>query len=345
MTSTTKMQYVRLGKSGLKVSKIILGCMSYGNPGWFGNWVLPEEEGSKHIKAAYDAGINTFDTANIYSNGVSEEILGRAIKQHKLPRDEIVVMTKLCMSVSRDPNETIFHGNPDEMGYVNQHGLSRKHIFDSVKHSLERLQLDYIDVLQCHRYDPETPIEETMQALHDVVKAGYVRYIGMSSCYAWQFHAMQNYAINNNLTPFISMQNHYSLVYREEEREMFPTLKHFGVGAIPWSPLARGALTRPLGQQTSRGSSDGFPPSVYLQSTANQTVVNRVEEIAKKRGISMAQVAVAWSMGKEGVSAPIVGTTSLANLADIIGAIQVQLTEEEVKYLEEPYLPMAVLGH
>jgi aryl-alcohol dehydrogenase-like predicted oxidoreductase len=200
--------------------------MSYGDANWSGNWVLGEEEAHKHIKAAYDAGINTFDTANAYSNGVSEEILGRAIKKHSLPRDEIVIMTKLFLAVSRNTQELLY-GAPDldAQGYANQYGLSRKHIFDSVKHSLRRLGLDYIDVLQCHRFDPNTPIEETMQALHDVVKAGYVRYIGMSSCYAWQFHTMQNYAISNKLTPFISMQNHYSLLYREEEREMFPTLK------------------------------------------------------------------------------------------------------------------------
>ncbi|KAJ6474546.1 NADP-dependent oxidoreductase domain-containing protein [Mycena vulgaris] len=346
MSSPAKMQYVRLGSSGLKVSKIILGCMSYGDPKWSGNWVLAEEEASKHIKAAYAAGINTFDTANAYSNGLSEEVLGRAIKEHKLPRDEIVVMTKLFLPVSRNPGEALWGAtNLDASGYVNQYGLSRKHIFDSVKHSLRRLDMDYIDVLQCHRFDPNTPIEETMQALHDVVKSGLARYIGMSSCYAWQFHAMQNYAIANKLTPFISMQNQYSLIYREEEREMFPTLKHFGVGAIPWSPLARGALSRPLSQQTKRGDSDMLPANFYTQSTASQAIVNRVEEIATKRGISMAQVAVAWVMSKDGVSAPIVGTTSLANLADILGAIDVKLTEEEIKHLEEPYQPMAIFGH
>ncbi|KAJ7174193.1 NADP-dependent oxidoreductase domain-containing protein [Mycena crocata] len=347
MAATKKMQYVRLGTSGLKVSKIILGCMSYGDPNWSGNWVLGEEEASKHIKAAYDAGINTFDTANAYSNGLSEEVLGRAIRKHNLPRDEIVVMTKLFLAVARNTNEALY-GDPDldAKGYVNQYGLSRKHIFDSVQHSLRRLGLEYIDVLQCHRFDPDTPISETMQALHDVVKAGHVRYIGMSSCYAWQFHAMQNYAIANKLTPFISMQNHYSLLYREEEREMFPTLKHFGVGSIPWSPLARGALSRPLSQQqTKRGSSDVFPASFYTQSSASQAIVNRVEEIAKKRGISMAQVAVAWVLSKDGVSAPIVGTTSLDNLADIIGALHIKLTEEEIKLLEEPYQPMAIFGH
>ncbi|KAJ7185153.1 NADP-dependent oxidoreductase domain-containing protein [Mycena pura] len=326
--ATLKMKYVRLGNSGLKVSRIILGCMSYGDPKWGGNWVLPEEEGTKHKGGVslYDAGINTFDTANAcllsayggYSNGLSEEVLGRAIKKHNLPRDEIVVMTKLFMA----------------------YGLSRKYIFDSVKHSLRRLDLDYIDVLQCHRFDPNTPIEETMQGLHDVVQAGYVRYIGMSSCYAWQY-----YAITNKLTPFISMQNH-SLLYREDEREMFPTLKYFGVGSIPWSPLARGALTRPLSSEHSkRSETDWLSANFYTSSSAGKEIVNRVEDIAKKRGISMAQVAVAWVLSKDGVSAPIVGTTSLANLADIVGAIHVHLTEEEIKSLEEPYQPMAVVGH
>ncbi|KAJ7903311.1 Aldo/keto reductase [Mycena olivaceomarginata] len=329
---------VRLGQSGLKISKIVLGCMSYGNPKWGGSWVLEEEEASKQIKAAYDAGINAFDTANVYSSGASEEVLGRAIKQHQLPRDEIVVMTKVFFPLSG--NKIVYPGPAaDSEGYVNQYGLSRKHIFDSVKHSLQRLQLDYIDLLQCHRFDNDTPIEETMQALHDVVKAGYVRYIGMSSCYAWQFHAMQNYAVTNKLTPFISMQNHHNLLYREEEREMFPTLKHFGVGAIPWSPLARGALTRPLEAhgKTKRGESDVMPPNAYTKSVANETIVQRVEEIAKKREISMAQVSIAWSLTKEGISAPIVGTTSIANLADAIAAVHVKLTEDEIKYLEEPY--------
>ncbi|KAJ7230907.1 NADP-dependent oxidoreductase domain-containing protein [Mycena haematopus] len=283
--------------------------MSYGAPKWGGNWVLGEEEATKHIKAAYDAGINTFDTANTYSSGLSEEILGRAIKKHNLPRDEIVVMTKLFIAVGKTPEDITWTiPDLDAAGYVNQHGLSRKHIFDAVKHSLRRLGLDYIDVLQCHRFDVDTPIEDTMQALHDVVKAGYVRYIGMSSCYAWQY-----YAITNHLTPFISMQNHYSLLHREEEREMVPTLKHFGVGSIPW-----------------------VPPNLYTQSPAAQAIVDRVEEIAKKRGISMAQISIAWLLAQDAVSAPIVGTTSLANLADIVGAID---------YLAEPYQPRKVFGH
>lgn len=317
--------------------------MSYGSTDWQ-KWMLGEEDGIKHIKAAYDAGINAFDTANVYSNGLSEEILGKAINQHNLPRDEIVVLTKVFYTVTK--GQALFvlpSDNPDESGYVNQHGLSRKHIFEAVKHSLERLQLDYIDLYQCHRFDPETPIAETMQALHDIVKAGYVRYIGMSSCWAWQFHAMQNYAIANNLTPFISMQNHHSLVYREEEREMFPTLKHFGVGAVPWSPLARGLLTRPFNEKSKRGQTDPFM-GLYAGSNAEE-IVTRVEKVAKSKGLTMAQVALAWSLSKEGVTAPIVGTTSMKNLEELIAAVHVTLTDEEIKLLEEPYRPQPVVGH
>jgi len=340
-----KLSYVRLGNSGLKVSKIILGTMQYGSTEWQ-DWVLGEEEAIKHIKFAYDAGIQSFDTANVYSNGLSEIILGKAIKELKLPRDEIVIMTKLHGTVARDYKTRLMGpgANPDDSGYVNQHGLSRKHIFESVKHSLERLQLDYIDLLQCHRFDYETPIEETMQALHDVVQAGHVRYIGMSSCYAYQFSAMQNYAINNKLTPFISMQNHYNVLYREEEREVIPTLKHFGVGSIPWSPLARGLATRPLTDKTTRGESD-WAIGRYFAGPGTEAILGRVEEIAKKRGISMAQVSISWILSKDGVSAPIVGTTSLKNLEDIIAGVHVKLTEEEIKYLEEPYKPTHIFGH
>ncbi|QRV91186.1 aldo/keto reductase family protein [Ceratobasidium sp. AG-Ba] len=345
-TTKKKMTYVRLGQSGLKVSRIILGLMSYGSAEWQ-PWILGEKEGIEHIKAAYEAGIQTFDTANVYSNGESERILGKAIKELKLPRDGIVVMTKLYATVGRTPGERYPSSSAAvEAGYVNQQGLSRKHIFESIKHSLERLQLDYVDVLQCHRFDPDTPIAETMQALHDVVQAGYVRYIGMSSCHAYQFHAMQNYAINNKLTPFISMQNHHNLLYREEEREMIPTLQMFGVGMIPWSPLARGTLTRPLkSEATARSGTD--PWANYLPTTreANATIVGRVEEIAKSRNISMAQVAIAWSLSKEYMTAPIIGTTNLKNLEDIIGSLDVKLTEEEIKKLEEPYAPQPIVGH
>ncbi|KAI0033122.1 NADP-dependent oxidoreductase domain-containing protein [Vararia minispora EC-137] len=340
-----KVPYVRLGKSGLKVSKIILGCMSYGAPEALA-WCLPEKEGIEHIKFAYENGIQTFDTANVYSNGESERILGKAIKELGLPRDEIVVMTKLFGTVARTHAEPRYFGtnDADKNGYVNQHGLSRKHIFESVRHSLDRLQLDYVDLLQCHRFDPDTPIEETMQALHDVVQLGWVRYIGMSSCFAWQFSVMQNYAINNKLTPFISMQNHYSLLYREEEREMMPTLKHFGVGSIPWSPLARGMLTRPVGNATTRSGTDAWA-TPYLTKPGSEDIVKRVEEIAKKHGATMAQVALAWTFVKDPVTAPIVGTTSLDKLKDLIGALDVKLSDEDIKYLEEPYKPQEVFGH
>ncbi|TFY76831.1 hypothetical protein EWM64_g7179 [Hericium alpestre] len=361
-----KIPYVRLGTSGLKVSRIILGCMSYGSPKWQA-WVLDEEESLKHIKAAYDLGIQTFDTANTYSNGYSEIVLGKAIKKYNLPRDEIVVMTKLWFGVGRTVEENVWAGDLDTIGLVNQHGLSRKHIFESVKHSLERLGLDYIDQLMTivfpegHRFDNDTPVAETMQALNDVVKAGYVRYIGMSSCHAWQFHVMQSkplphgqlcrlvltvradYAINNNLTPFISMQNHYNLLYREEEREMVPSLKYFGVGSIPWSPLARGNLTRPFGEETVRTGSDDWARGYGAPGT--KAIVDRVEEIAKKKGVSMAQVSLAWILNKDVVSAPIIGTTSLEKLHDLVGALDVKLSEEEVKYLEEPYAPRSVFGH
>ncbi|KAI0823789.1 Aldo/keto reductase [Trametes gibbosa] len=344
MSSGKKMEYVRLGNSGLKVSRFILGCMSYGSPEWQ-QWVLGEEEGIKHIKFAYDHGITTFDTADVYSNGLSEVVLGKAIKQLNLPREEIVVMTKLYSPVPNTPKVDVWVPgfNPLEHGIINQQGLSRKHIFDGVKNSLARLQLDYVDVLFCHRFDYDTPIEETMQALHDVVKAGYARYIGMSSCYAYQFHQMQNYAISHNLTPFIVMENHYSLIYREEEREMFPTLKAFGVGAMAWSPLGRGLLTRPIKEETLRRKTDGF--LYFFQQPCIPAVVGRVEELAKKRGVSMAQISTAWVLSKPGVTAPIVGTTNLKNLEDILGAVDVKLTEDEIKHLEEAYQPTNIIGH
>ncbi|KAJ3911349.1 NADP-dependent oxidoreductase domain-containing protein, partial [Lentinula edodes] len=233
----------------------------------------------------------------------------------------------------------------DQDGYVNQWGRSRKHIFATVKASLEHLQLDYIDVLQYHRVDPNTPLEETMQALHDVVQAGYVCYIGMSSCRAWQFHIMQNHAITNKLTPFISMQNHYNMVYREEEREMVPSLKHFGVGSIPWSPLARGMLTRPSSEQTAR-SGTNFMVKGYEHDSSCQ-IIEHVKEITKKKGVTMAQVALAWFFDLSflpGVAAPIVGTTSMKNLFDLIDALDLKLSEDEVKYVDKPYQALLIFG-
>jgi len=343
------MEYVRLGKSGMKVSKLILGCMSYGSSSWQG-WVLGEEEGIAQIKQAYDLGINAFDTANVYSNGLSEVILGKAIKQHNLPRDEIVVMTKVYFTVGKTPDGGNMVGKSpaelDTMRYVNQRGLSRKHIFESVKHSLERLQLDYVDLLQCHRFDYETPIEETMQALHDVVKAGYVRYIGMSSCYAWQFHKMQNYAKTHGLTEFVSMQNLHNPIYREEEREMAPLLQDLGVGMIPWSPLARGYLTRPVSEQTQRSETDAFLKTSFKGVTAKflEDVNAAIAAIAKNRSVSMAQVVVAWSLSKPFVTAPIIGTTNIDKLKDLCDGVHVKLTEEEIKSIDDLYQPRPIYG-
>ncbi|CAE6477365.1 unnamed protein product, partial [Rhizoctonia solani] len=285
-----------------------------------------------------------------------EVILGKAIKQFNLPRDEIVVLTKVYFPVGKEytvPSTSLAVGDPEleSQGYTNQFGLSRKHIFDSIKRSLERLQLDYVDVLQCHRFDYNTPIAETMQALHDVVQAGYARYIGMSSCYAYQFHAMQNYAIANKLTPFISMQNYYNLIYREEEREMIPTLKashvrcwvHSLVTTRSGSPDP--ASFSPLSQQSARESSDPWMALAKRQTESENEIINRIEALATAKGASMAQISIAWVLSKDPVAAPIVGTTSLKNLEDILGAIQVKLTEEEIKSLEEPYLSQSVAGH
>ncbi|KAG8905011.1 hypothetical protein FRC01_008513, partial [Tulasnella sp. 417] len=315
----------------------------------------------EHIKLAYDLGINTFDTADVYSNGESERILGKAIKKYNLPRDEIVVMTKAWAAVSREPG-TLWGASDEKLGqlrYTNQQGLSRKvnslqaheiqiltsrqHLFAAIKNSLERLQLDYVDLFQCHRFDYNTPIEETMHALHDIVKVGYARYIGMSSCYAWQFQKMQNYARQHGLTEFISMQNLYNPVYREEEREMIPLLQDLGVGMMNWSPYAFGALARPLAAKTERSESDKMAksrPVIPFLPAVN----NRVEEIAKARSISMAQVVLAWSLSKNFVTAPIIGTTTLDKLRDSVGAVHVKLTEEEVKSIDELYQPRAVFG-
>ncbi|KAJ7790479.1 Aldo/keto reductase [Mycena olivaceomarginata] len=290
-TPARRVKYVHLGNSGLKVSQIILGCMSYGSSKWR-PWTLNEEESIEHIKYAYEAGIQTFDTANMYSNGMGEIVLGNAIKKLQLPREEIVVMTKVRPDFVRIVLMRI---------YVYSLACHGSTILASVQDSLRRLQLDYIDVLQCHRFDYDTPIAETMEALHEVVKAGYVRYIGMSSCHAWQY-----YAITHNLTPFISMQNHYNLLHREEEREMMPSLKHFGGGSIPWSPLARGALARPVNtstdtpaEKTLRQETDEMPADLYFTLGAgSKDVVDRVEKVAQKHGATMAQVSLAWLMAK-----------------------------------------------
>ncbi|KAI0790141.1 Aldo/keto reductase [Irpex lacteus] len=341
------MQYVRLGNSGLKVSRIIMGCANFGHPGWNAWAISDQEECNRQIKFAYDSGIQTFDTANAYSSGLSEIMLGKAIKDLELPREELVVMTKLFVALSPEYGMNIIRSGkkPIDYGIINQWGLNRKHIFDSVKASLKRLQLDYIDVLQCHRLDADTPKEEIMHALHDVVQAGYVRYIGMSSCYAYQFHSLQNYAITHGLTPFISMQNHYNLLYREEEREMVPTLKALGVGMIPWSPLAAGRLAKPLNnaEVTTRSAADKTQNGYKGAGTPD--ILIRVEELAKRKGVKMAQIGLAWMLSKDHVTAPIVGASKFQHLTDAIAAVDIKLTEEEITYLEECYQPTQVMGH
>ena len=325
------MQYINLGKTGLKVSRICLGCMSYGDPSDQNRtWVLRDEESRPFFKQALDAGINFFDTANVYSNGVSEEITGRALRDFA-KRDEIVLATKVHGQMRGDPNGK---------------GLSRKAILTEIDHSLKRLQTDYVDLYQIHRWDYETPIEETLEALNDVVRAGKARYIGASSMYAWQF--MQALAIQkaNGWARFVSMQNHYNLLYREEEREMLPLCRDQGIGVIPWSPLARGRLARPAGDtDTKRMESDRFGRLLYKRTEeADRTVIDRVGELAAKRGVPRAQVALAWMLSKPGVTSPIVGATKPEHLNDAVAAVGVSLSSDEISALEEPYVPHQVAG-
>jgi aryl-alcohol dehydrogenase-like predicted oxidoreductase len=325
------MKYVNLGATGLKVSRICLGCMSYGD-GSKGThpWTLSEEASQPFYKRALEAGITFFDTANVYSAGTSEEFLGRAVKKYA-KRDELVIATKV-------------HGEM-RPGDPNGKGLSRKHIFGEIDASLKRLQTDYVDLYQIHRLDPETPIEETLEALSDVVKAGKARYIGASSMWAWQF--MQALAMQkaNGWARFVSMQNHLNLLYREEEREMLPLCRDQGIGVIPWSPLARGRLARAADEQTDRSETDKFGQYLYRKTAeADRAVIERVGEIAAERGVSRGQVALAWHFAKPGVTAPIVGATKLEQLDDAIAAVDLVLSAEEVKRLEEPYIPHPVVG-
>ena len=325
------MDYVNLGKTGLKVSRLCLGCMTYGSSKWR-EWVLNEEESRPFFKRALEAGINFFDTANVYSDGVSEEVTGRALRDFG-KRDELVIATKVFNAMRPDPNGR---------------GLSRKAIFAEIDHSLRRLGTDYVDLYQIHRWDYQTPIAETMEALHDVVKAGKARYIGASSMFAWQFAQSLHVSEQNGWTKFVSMQNHYNLIYREEEREMIPLCIDQGVGVIPWSPLARGVLagnrTRSGERHTTRSSTDPFTDYLYEQPT-DFDVVERTQEVAAARGVPTAQVALAWLLSKPGVTAPIVGSTKLGHLQDALAAEQLTLTEEEVTALEAPYVPHPVLGH
>jgi 1-deoxyxylulose-5-phosphate synthase len=325
------MEYVNLGKTGLKVSRICLGTMTYGSKKWR-EWVLEDAESRPFIQRALEAGINFFDTADIYSLGVSEEILGRALKDFAPARDKVVIATKVFNPMGDDPN---------------QKGLSRKHIMHAIDDSLRRLGTDYVDLYQIHRFDPHTPIEETMEALDAVVKAGKALYIGASSMYAWQFQKMLYTSEKLGLTKFVTMQNHYNLVYREEEREMIPLCKAEGIGLIPWSPLARGFLAgnRKRGDKgdTIRAKTDNFAHGLYYKES-DYVVVDRITEIATKRGVNNAQVALAWMLSKPEVSAPIIGASKMQHLEDALKALEIKLDAEEIKALEEPYEPHSVLG-
>ena len=325
------MNYVNLGKSGVKVSRLCLGTMTYGTPAWR-PWILDEAASRPFITRALEAGINFFDSADMYSKGVSEEVLGRAIKDFA-KRHEVVIATKVFFPLTDD---------------VNARGLSRKHIFDAIDGSLRRLGMDYVDLYQIHRYDTVTPVEETLEALHDVVKAGKARYLGASSMYAWQFAEMLGLQRQHGWSPFISMQNHYNLVYREEEREMIPLCRSRGIGLIPWSPLARGFLAgnRQRGRKdaTPREQNDDFGHNLYY-SDADYGIADRVVELAKRKDVLPIQIALAWILRQPGVTAPIVGASKLEQLDQLIAGLDVELTDEDAKDLEERYQPHQVLGH
>ena len=325
------MDQTRLGNSGLHVSRVCLGMMSYGT-GSDRPWVLDEEATEPFVRRALDGGITFFDTADVYSDGASEIATGRLLNR-LVPRDEVVVATKVNGQMTPGPNGR---------------GLSRRHVMSAIDASLARLEMDYVDLYQIHRWDPRTPIEETMEALHDVIKAGKARYIGASSMSAWQFVKAQYVADLHGWTRFVSMQNHLNLIYREEEREMLPYCRAEGVGVLPWSPLARGWLTgsrtRDGEQRTTRAESDHFAENMY-GSPSGWEVIDRVVEVAGERGVPPAQIALAWLLHKPGVTAPIVGATKVEHLDDAIAAEQLSLSDEEIARLEEPYVPHPVLGH
>ncbi len=326
MSTLPGMNYVKLGSTGLDVSRICLGCMSYGVPNRGGHpWSLDEDAARPFIRRAVDAGINFFDTANVYSDGTSEEIVGRALADIA-KRDEIVLATKVHGRMHPGPNGA---------------GLSRKAILAEIDHSLRRLGTEYVDLDQIHRFDRSVPIEETLEALHEVVKAGKARYVGASSMWAWQFSKAQYLARAYGWTPFVSMQNHYNLLYREEEREMLPLCADLGVGVIPWSPLARGRLTRPWNSATARSETDEFGKRLYREG--DRQIVERVADVAGQRGVAPAQVGLAWLWAK-GVTAPIVGATKLEHLDDAVAAVELRLDQVEIDRLEEPYEPHSVVG-
>lgn len=339
------MEYVRLGTSGLKVSRLIQGCMAFGSPSWEGSpWTLGEEEGLKLLKKAYDLGINTWDTADTYSNGASETIIGKALTKYSIPRSRVVILTKIFYPVMDDGSRPSRPANDGPL-LVNQMGLSRKHIFRAVDECLARLGTDYVDVLQIHRLDRETPPEEIMRALHDVVQSGRARYIGASSMYAWEFARLQHVAEMKGWTKFISMQPFYNLLYREEEREMLPFCAATGVGVIPWSPLARGLLARPVRRDDGADRSlreETDVKSRRWNETANPAIIERVEEPARRKGVSMAVLATAWVLHKG--CAPILGLSTEERIEEAVGALAVRLSGEEVRYLEEEYKPREVQG-
>jgi aryl-alcohol dehydrogenase-like predicted oxidoreductase len=325
------MKYVNLGTTGTKVSRICLGTMTYGSSKWR-PWVLDEEASRPFFRRAIEAGINFFDTANMYSLGASEEVVGRALRD-LASRDEVVIATKVFFPMNDRPN----------MG-----GLSRKHIFAAIDASLRRLGVDYVDLYQIHRFDYATPIEETLEALHDVVKMGKARYLGASSMYAWQFARMLHTSERHGWTRFATMQNHYNLIYREEEREMIPLCVSEGVGCIPWSPLARGFLagnrTRERSGETARAKSDDYAQNLYVDES-DFDVIDRVVELAQRRGVAPAQIALAWMLHKPGITAPIVGASKLPQLEDAIAAVDIALEPDEIAALEEPYRPHRIAGH
>jgi 1-deoxyxylulose-5-phosphate synthase len=326
------MQYVNLGRSGIKVSRLCLGCMTYGNSQWR-PWVLGEEASRPFFRQAWEAGINFFDTADMYSLGESEIVLGNALRGLAMPREQVVVATKVFNAMGDTPNEK---------------GLSAKHIRHSIDASLKRLQLDYVDLYQIHRFDPATPIEETLEALDAVVRSGKALAIGASSMFAWQMAKMLSTSDRRGLARFVTMQNHYNLVYREEEREMIPLCRDEGIGLLPWSPLARGFLAgnRRKGDHgdTSRAKTDDFAHKLYYQDS-DFAVVERVAELAAKRGVPQAQAALAWLLHQPGVTAPIIGASKPQHITDAVAALSLSLSAEELQSLSQPYQPHSVLGH
>jgi aryl-alcohol dehydrogenase-like predicted oxidoreductase len=321
------MHYVNLGKTGLKVSRLCLGTMTYGSSKWR-PWVLDEDAARPFFQRAVEAGINFFDTADMYSVGMSETVVGRALREFTR-RDDVVIATKVFFPMGPGPNDR---------------GLSRKHIMLAIDASLRRLSTEYVDLYQIHRLDPQTPIEETLEALHDVVKAGKALYAGASSMYAWQFAKMLKVAESHGWTRFVSMQNHYNLIYREEEREMIPLCIDEGIAVIPWSPLARGFLAGNRSRATERAKTDDIAQGFYV-AESDFTIADRVAEVAKKRGVGAAQVALAWILHKPGVTAPIVGASKIEQLDQSIAALEIKLDSSEMEFLEEAYQPHPVLGH